>query len=72
MTIDNLAGTSVRIRRGRHGGRTGKVVVSDRHTGSHSSYNVIKVQLDASGEIVDINSHDELEMLPIIPVGQLV
>jgi hypothetical protein len=32
----------------------------------------MKGQLDASGEIVDINSHDELEMLPVLPAGQLV
>jgi hypothetical protein len=72
MAIDNLPGVAVRIRRGRHGGRTGKVVVSDRRAGSHSSYSVIKVQLDASGEIVDISSHDELEILPVSPAGQLV
>jgi hypothetical protein len=66
MAVDKLPGSAVRIRRGRHGGRTGRVVVSDRRTGSHSSYSVIKVRLDASGEIVDINSHDELEMLPVL------
>jgi hypothetical protein len=72
MAIDNLLGSAVRIRRGRHGGRTGKVVVSDRRAGSHSSYSVIKVQLDASGEIVDINSHDELEVLHVSASGQAV
>lgn len=67
MAIDDLLDSAVRIRRGRHGGRTGKVVVSDRRTGSYSSYSVIKVQLDASGEIVDINSLEQLEKLPILP-----
>jgi hypothetical protein len=33
---------------------------------------VIKVRLDASGEIVDINSLDELEKLPAMPGGQPV
>lgn len=72
MAIDNLLDSAVRIRRGRHGGRTGKVVVSDQRTGSYSSYSVIKVQLDASGEIVDINSLDELEKLPVLTGGQSV
>jgi hypothetical protein len=72
MAIDNLPGSAVRIRRERRGGRTGKVVVSDGRTGSHSSYGVIKVQLDAGGKSMDINSHGELEMLPVLAGGQLV
>ena len=63
MAIQNLLGAAVRIRRGRHGGRTGKVIVFDRRSGSYSSYSVIKVQLDGSGEVVNINSDEELEKL---------
>lgn len=63
MAIENLLGLSVRIRRGWHGGRTGKVIVCDRHTGAYSSYSVIKVKLDGGGEVANVNSDEELEKL---------
>ena len=72
MAIDNLLGSAVRIRRGWHGGRTGKVIVFDRRTGSFSSYSVIKVQLDGSGEVVSINSDEDLERLTDQPIGLVV
>lgn len=72
MAIDNLLGSAVRIRRGWHGGRTGNVIVFDRHVGSFSSYSVIKVRLDGSGEVVNINSDEELEKLTDQPGGLAV
>jgi hypothetical protein len=62
MAIDNLLGATVRIRRGRHGGRTGEVVAFDHQTGP-SSYTVIKVQLKGNSQPVMIYSLDELETL---------
>ena len=67
MAIDNLLGAAVRIRRGWHGGRTGKVVVCDLHRGFTSSYSVIKVQLDGGGPVVNINTVEELEKLTDLP-----
>ena len=65
MATDNLLGAEVRIRRGWHGGRTGRVIVCDRHSGfTTSSYSVIKVKLDGSGQVVNINTVEELEQLP--------
>lgn len=72
MAMDNLLGSAVRIRRGWHGGRTGKVIVFDRRAGSFSSYSVIKVQLDGSGEVVNINSDEDLEQLSDQPVGLVI
>jgi len=63
MEKDNLLGAKVRIRRGWHGGRTGNVTVFDRHIGSTSSYVEIKVQLDGSGQVINIQSEEELEKL---------
>lgn len=60
MAIDNLLGTVVKIRRGWHGGRVGKVVVFKRHANASTSYTEIKVQLKGSGEIVSIYGDDEL------------
>jgi len=71
MAIDNLLGAAVRIRRGWHGGRTGKVIVCDQHKGFTSSYSVIKVQLDG-GQIVSINTVEELEKLTDQPSGLAV
>ena len=68
MEKDNLLGVEVRIRRGWHGGRTGKVTVFDRHKGQASSYVEIKVQLDGSGQIINIPSEEELEKLNELPV----
>ena len=69
MAIDNLPGAAVRIRRGRHGGRTGAVVAFDHRVGPPASYTVIKVKLDGSGQLVMIYSLDELEMLSGLPGG---
>jgi hypothetical protein len=63
MAKDNLLGAAVRIRRGWHGGRTGKVIVFNRHASLASFYLEIKVQLDGSGETVKIYSDDDLEIL---------
>ena len=71
MAIDNLLGATVRIRRGWHGGRTGKVIVCDQHKGFTSSYSAIKVQLDG-GQIVNINTVEELEKLTDLPSGLAV
>jgi hypothetical protein len=72
MAIDNLLGAMVRIRRGWHGGRTGKVTVCDQHHGFTSTYCVIKVQLDGSGQIININNVEELENLTSRPLGLAV
>ena len=72
MAVDNLLGAGVRIRRGWHGGRTGKVIVCDQHSGFTSSYSVIKVQLDGSGQVVSINSVEELQKLTDLPGGVAV
>ena len=71
MAIDNLMGATVRIRRGWHGGRTGKVIVCDQHKGFTSSYSVIKVQLDG-GQVVNINTVEELERLTDLSSGLAV
>jgi hypothetical protein len=63
MATDNLLGSAVRIRRGWHGGRTGKVVVFEQSSGL-PSYSVIKVQLDGGKQVVNINIVEELEKLP--------
>jgi hypothetical protein len=62
MATDNLLGATVRIRRGRHGGRTEEVVAFDHQTGP-SSYTVIKVQLKGNRQPVMIYSLDDLETL---------
>jgi hypothetical protein len=67
MTNENLLGATVRIRRGRHGGRTGKVIVCNRHSILASFYLEIKVQLEGSSEIVKIYGDDDLEVLPTQP-----
>ena len=72
MAIQNLLGAVVRISRGWHGGRTGKVIVFDQRRGFYSSYSVIKVQLDESGEVVNINSVEELEKLTELPSSPAV
>lgn len=71
MAIDSLLGAAVRIRRGWHGGRTGKVIVCDHHNGFTSSYSVIKVRLDG-GQVVNINTVEELEKLTDLPSGLAV
>ena len=63
MAIDNLMGATVRIRRGRHGGRTGEVVAFDHRVGPPSSYTLIKVKLKGTSQPVMIYSLDELERL---------
>jgi hypothetical protein len=63
MEKDNLLGAKVRIRRGWHGGRIGKVTVFDRHNGQVSSHVEIKVQLDGSGQVINIPSEEELEKI---------
>ena len=63
MAIDNLLGATVRIRRGRHGGRTGEVVGFDHQVGSPSSYTVIKVQLKGNSQPLIIYSLDGIERL---------
>lgn len=68
MSKDNLLGARVRIRRGWYGGRTGKVTVFDRHKGLSSSYVEIKVQLDGSGQVINIPSEEELEKLNELPI----
>ena len=72
MATDNLLGAAVRIRRGWHGGRTGKVIVCDQHSGFTSSYSVIKVQLDGTGQVVSMNSVEELQKLTDLPSGVAV
>lgn len=67
MAIDNLMGATVRIRRGRHGGRTGEVVAFDHQAGPPSSYTSIKVQLKGNSQPVMIYSLDEIERLPDPP-----
>ena len=67
MAVDNLLGATVRVRRGWHGGRTGEVVVFDHRVGPPSSYTVIKVKLNGSGQLVMIYSLDELERLSDLP-----
>ena len=67
MAIDNLMGATVRIRRGRHGGRTGEVVAFDHQAGPPSSYTSIKVQLKGNSRPVMIYSLDEIERLPETP-----
>ena len=64
MAIDNLVGATVRIRRGWHGGRPGKVVAFDHRPGPPSSYTVIKVQLKGNSQPVMIYSLEEIERLP--------
>ena len=54
-------GTIVRIRRGRQAGRIGKVVVYDTHKDSATSYHVLKIQLNGSGQVVEIYSEDDIE-----------
>ena len=71
MAMDNLLGAAVRIRRGWHGGRTGKVIVCDQHSSFTASYSVIKVQLDGSGQVVNVNSAEELQKLTDLPAGGL-
>jgi hypothetical protein len=63
MATDNLLGETVRIRRGRHGGRTGKVVAFDHKAGPPSSYTAIKVQLKGNSQPVMIYSLDGIERL---------
>ena len=72
MATGNLLGAAVRIRRGWHGGRTGRVIVCDLHGGFTTSYSVIKVQLDGSGQVVNINTVEELERLADLPGGAAV
>ena len=67
MATDNLLGATVRIRRGRHGGRTGEVVAFDHRAGPPSSYTVIKVQLKGNSQPVMIYSLDEIERLSDLP-----
>ena len=62
MATDNLMGATVRIRRGRHGGRTGEVVAFDHQDGP-SSYTIIKVKLMGNSQPVVLYSLDELEAL---------
>lgn len=72
MERDNLLGAAVRIRRGWHGGRTGKVIVFDQHRSQVSANLEIKVQLDGGGQIININSEEELEKLADLPSGLVV
>ena len=67
MAVDNLMGVTVRIRRGRHGGRTGEVVAFDHQAGPPSSYTSIKVQLKGNSQPVMIYSLDEIERLSETP-----
>jgi hypothetical protein len=68
MENDNLLGAAVRIRHGWHGGRTGKVIVFNQHRGITSSYIEIKVQLDGSGQVINISSQEGLDKLDQLPV----
>ena len=72
MGKDNLLGVAVRIRRGWHGGRTGKVIVFDQHRSQVSSNLEIKVQLDGGGQVININSEDDLEKLADPPSGLVI
>ena len=67
MATDNLLGAAVRIRRGWHGGRTGKVMVFEPSNSFPYSYGVIKVRLDGGGQVVNINNVEELERLTDLP-----
>lgn len=67
MAIDNLLGATVRIRRGRHGGRTGEVVAFDHRPGPPSSYTMIKVQLKGNSQPLMVYSLDEIERLSEAP-----
>lgn len=68
MAIDNLLGATVRIRRGWHGGRVGVVIAFDHQAGPPSSYTVIKVKLNGSGQLVSIYSLEAVERLSDLPV----
>jgi hypothetical protein len=72
MSTDNLLDAAVRIRRGWHGGRTGQVTVFEQHGGPPSTYTVIKVRLDGSGQVININSVEELERLADLPSTRAV
>lgn len=67
MAIDNLLGATVRIRRGRHGGRTGEVIAFDHRAGPPSSYTMIKVQLKGNSQPLMVYSLDEIERLSETP-----
>ena len=67
MATDNLLGATVRIRRGRHGGRTGEVIAFDYQAGPPSSYTVIKVQLKGNRQPLMVYSLDEIERLSETP-----
>jgi len=64
MENDILKGSAVRIRRGWSGGRTGTVIVCEHHKSPASSYTVLKVKLDGSGQVINVNSMDDLTLLP--------
>lgn len=68
MEKSKLLGATVRIRRGWHGGRTGTVIIFEQHPSPTYSYEVIKVKLDGSGQVVRINNDDELEMIEDVPL----
>ncbi|HEX8687737.1 MAG TPA: hypothetical protein VF654_14615 [Pyrinomonadaceae bacterium] len=67
MAIDNLLGATVRIRRGRHGGRTGEVIAFDHQVGPPSAYTMIKVRLKGSSQPLMVYSLDEIERLSETP-----
>lgn len=69
MEKSNLLGAAVRIRRGWHGGRTGKVIIFEQHPSPTYSYEVIKVKLDGSGQVVRINNDDEMERIEEAPLA---
>jgi hypothetical protein len=69
MATDNLLGATVRIRRGRHGGRTGEVIAFDHQVGPPSSYTMKKVLLKGNSQPLVVYSLDEIERLPETPGG---
>ena len=69
MAVDNLLGATVRIRRGWYGGGRGEVVAFEHQVGPPSSYTVIKVKLEGSGQLVMIYSLDEVERLSALPLA---
>jgi len=60
---EDLLGATVRIRRGSHGGRVGKVIVFTSHGNPGNSYTEIKVRLTGSGRVVEVYGVDQLERL---------
>jgi hypothetical protein len=69
MIKEDLLGATVRIRRGYHGGKIGKVAVFSYHGSLGNSYTEIKVRLTGSGKVVEVYGDDQLERLAGLEPG---